>query len=302
MGPDDFTLNRLLDFLPERRNRNQGGIMLSLEGYRFSPALALAGVLLCGLPLAALSPVRAQVPAATTSPTPATGVPPNPAPAKQPTPEDLGDALTAHQRYQAAIQAYAKAPQSAAVWNKMGIAYQMMFNLKDSTRCYKESIRLDPRNPNVLNNLGTIYDSLKDYRQAERMYRRALKLDPKSAIVLKNLGTNLLAQRKHARGWEAYQQALAIDPDIFQDRSSPQVQNPGSIQERGAMNYYMAMGCVRAGLTDCALQYLRMALNEGYTNSKKVAADVAFASLRDNPDFKELLAAQDNHSKAQQAR
>ena len=44
----------------------------------------------------------------------------------------------AHQRYQAAIEAYKKAPQdSAAVWNKMGIAYQMMFNLEDAIRCYQ---------------------------------------------------------------------------------------------------------------------------------------------------------------------
>ncbi|HEY1647198.1 MAG TPA: tetratricopeptide repeat protein [Terracidiphilus sp.] len=276
--------------------------MLSIEEYRFLPAQAIACVLLSGPLLTALPPASAQTPAATTSPIPAASAPSNPTPNIQAPPEEVGDTLVVHQRYQAAIQAYAKAPQTAAVWNKMGIAYQMMFNLRDATRCYKESIRLDPRNPNVLNNLGTIYDSLKDYRQAEHMYRKALKLDPKSAIVLKNLGTNLLAQHKHTRGWEAYQQALAIDPQVFQDRNSPQVQNPSSVQERGAMNYYMAMGCVRAGLTDCALQYLRMALNEGYTNSKKVAADVAFASLRDNPDFKQLLAAQDNHSKAPQAR
>ena len=44
----------------------------------------------------------------------------------------------AHHRYQAAIEAYKQAPQnSAAVWNKMGIAYQMMFNLPDATRCYE---------------------------------------------------------------------------------------------------------------------------------------------------------------------
>jgi Tfp pilus assembly protein PilF len=146
----------------------------------------------------------------------------------------------------------------------------------------------------VLNNLGTIYDSLKEYGQAEHFYRKALKYDPHSALILKNLGTSLLSQHKYNRGWEAYKDALAIDPQIFQDKNSPQIQNPTSVQERGAMNYYMALGCVRAGLTDCALQYLRMALNEGFTSPKKVASDIAFAGLRDNPDFKQLLAAQSN--------
>ena len=78
------------------------------------------------------------------------------------TPEELGDSLSAHQRYQAAIAAYGKAPQmTAAIWNKMGIAYQMMFNSKDATRCYQESLKLDPRNSQVLNNLGTVYASLE---------------------------------------------------------------------------------------------------------------------------------------------
>ncbi len=210
-----------------------------------------------------------------------------------PTAEQLGDSLTARQRYQAAIAAYSKAPEmTAPIWNKMGIAYQMMFNSKDATRCYKASLELDPRNPQVLNNLATIYASQKEYGQADRLYRKALKFDPKSALVLKNLGTNYLAEHKYNKGWEAYQQALAIDPQIFSDRGTPSVNDPSSIQERGAMNYYMAAGCARAGYADCALQYLRMALDEGFTTRKKVANDVEFASLRENPAFKQLLAEQ----------
>ncbi len=58
------------------------------------------------------------------------------------------------------------------------------------------------------------------------------------------------------------------------------------------MNYYMAAGCARAGYADCALQYLRMALDEGFTTRKKVASDIEFASLRSNPAFKQLLAEQ----------
>jgi Tfp pilus assembly protein PilF len=206
-----------------------------------------------------------------------------------------------HQRYQAAIASYQKAPPSASVWNKMGIAYQMMFNVRDATRCYRQSLKLNPHNSQVINNLATVYDSQKEYSQAEHLYRKAIKINPNSALVYKNLGTNLLAQRKYTRGWDAYQQALTLDPQIFADHGTPQVQNPASIAERGAMNYYMALGCVRIGQTDCALQYLRMALDEGFTNPKKVASDVAFASLRDNPDFKQLLASQQN-AKPEQAR
>jgi tetratricopeptide (TPR) repeat protein len=235
-----------------------------------------------------------SLPAQTSGQSASPGAPPGaqaktPSPS-QPTAEQLGDSLTARQRYQAAIGAYSKAPEMTAdIWNKMGIDYQMMFNSKDAARCYKESLQLDPRNPEVLNNLATVYASLKEYGQADRLYRKALKSDPKSALILKNLGTNLLAQHKYNKGWEAYQQALAIDPQIFSDQDAPSVQDPSSVQERGAMNYYMAAGCARAGYADCALQYLRMALDEGFTTRKKVAGDVEFASLRSNAAFKQLL-------------
>ena len=219
--------------------------------------------------------------------------PPLVIPQTAPTPEEAGDALMTHQRYQAAIESYKKAsPGSADVWNKMGIAYQLMFNLEEASRCYQTSLKLDPKNAHVLNNLGTVYDSLKERSNAERMYHKALKLDSRSAMIYKNLGTNLLAQRKYKKGWEVYKTALQIDPHIFENNTSPRVQNPASVEERGAMNFYMAKGCVRAGMSDCAIEYLRMALNEGFTSPKKIQADSEFAGLRGIPAFEQLLAAQ----------
>ena len=213
-------------------------------------------------------------------------------PAPPATPEELGDSMMAQQRFQAAIEAYKKAPRSAEIWNKLGIAYQLMFNPESASRCYETSLKLDPKSAQVMNNLGTIYDSEKEYNNAERMYRKALKFDPKSALIYKNLGTNLLSQRKYKKGWEVYKTALELDPNIFRNNASPRVQNPASSEERGAMNYYMAKGCVRAGMNDCAIDYLRMALNEGFTSPKKIEADSEFAGLKGLPAFEQLLASQ----------
>lgn len=263
--------------------------MCRFDASRWILPLPLLAVIF-GVPQVLPAQATDQAPAAVPASNPPAAAP---APSVPPTPEELGDTLSVHQRYQAAIAAYAKAPQmTAAIWNKMGIAYQMMFNSKDATRCYKESLKLNPGSSQVLNNLGTVYASLKEYGQADRMYRKALKLDPRSAIILKNLGTNLLAEHKYNKGWEAYQKAVAIDPQIFAEHSSPAVENPSNVQERGAMNYYMALGCARAGYTDCALEYLRKALDEGFITRKKVAADSEFASLRSNPAFQQLLAEQ----------
>lgn len=237
-----------------------------------------------------------QAPVAAAGQTAEVAKPPQPAApvvTASPMPEDLGDELMAQHRYQAAIETYQKnLNRSAEVWNKMGIAYQLMFNQEAAMHCYQASLRLDPKNARVMNNLGTIYDVQKQYGIAERMYRKALKDDPKSALIYKNLGTNLLAQHKYKRGWGVYQTALKLDPNVFRNSNSPRVQNPASVEDRGAMNFYMAKGCVRAGMSDCAIDYLRMALNEGFTNPKKIAADSEFAGLKGLPAFEQLLASQ----------
>ena len=267
--------------------------MRRIEEHRWLPALLVLATLatqksvLFGQP-----PEQAPAQAPVASPQPQ---PTRTFASPTPEPEDIGDSLMAHQRYQAAIEAYKKVQKrSADVLNKMGIAYQMMFDMDDATRCYQESLKLDQKNTHVLNNLGTVYDSAKQYRSAERMYRKALKIDPRAAVIEKNLGTNLMAQHKYKPGWDAYQAALAIDPHIFENSSSPHTENPASVQNRGAMNYYMAKTCVRAGMIDRAIEYLRVALNEGFTNPKKIIADGEFASLRGIPAFEQLLVAQGN--------
>lgn len=208
-------------------------------------------------------------------------------------PEELGDILAARQRYQAAIEAYKKASQdSAEVWNKMGIAYQMMYDLADASKCYLASLKINPHNPSVINNLGTTFDSLKQYSDAERMYRRALKIEPRSAVILKNLGTSQMAQHRYKQGWQSYQAALAINAHIFEDQTGPQVGNPTTAQNRGAMNFYMAKSCVRAGMNQRAIEFLRIALNEGFTSPKKIIADREFAVLHGIPAFEQMIAMQ----------
>jgi tetratricopeptide (TPR) repeat protein len=238
------------------------------------------------------SPALEQVPAQTLE-VPQQSLPSAADMAKPATSEELGDAFMARRRYQEALEAYQKdLNRSGVVWNKMGIAYQLMFNQEAAKHCYQSSLRLDPKNGQVMNNLGTIYDAEKEYGDAERLYHKALKADPKSAIIYKNLGTNLMAQHRYKKGWEAYKTALALDPDIFRNTKSPRVQNPASVADRGAMNFYMAKGCMRAGMSDCAIDYLRMALNEGFTNPKKIEADSEFAGLKSLPAFQQLLASQ----------
>ena len=199
----------------------------------------------------------------------------------------------ARRRYQAAIEAYRQIPQkTAAIWNKMGMANQQMFIMTDAKKNYEAALKLDSKNADVLNNLGTVYYSLKDYGNAERYYRKAIKLNPKSALVYKNLGTVLLAANKFKKGWDSYQTALAIDPEIFERTYQYRIGEPTPAQKRGAMNYYLAKSYVRVGMTQRAVDYLRMAIDEGFTDRRKVLADKEFAALHGVSAFEQLISEQ----------
>jgi tetratricopeptide (TPR) repeat protein len=244
-------------------------VLASLPGEGQNPAPA---------PVAASLPVHVQV-------TPANA---------EVTQEDVGDALMLRHRYQAAIEAYQNASQdSSNVWNKMGIAYQLMFNMASAGRCYQMAVKLNQNNANALNNLGTLYDASRQFEDAERMYRRALRIDPTAPIVYRNLGTALMAQHKFVKGAEAYQTALSLDPQIFLKNAGPAVDNQSTVQERGAMNFFIAKSCAHAGMNRMAIESLRKSINEGFTDARKVFADSDFASLHGDPAFQDLASTQD---------
>lgn len=211
------------------------------------------------------------------------------------TPEDMGDSLLFHRHYQQAIDQYRKAQSdSPDVWDKMGIAYQMLSDLKDAERCYRESLRLNPVNELALNNLGTVYELLGSYGKAETLYRKALQLDPNYAQFAMNLGTNLMIQAKYTQGAAMYKRALALDPHVFDHSESPVLEGGVPLEQRGAIHYYLAENCVQAGFNDRAIAYLRKALDEGFVTPGEVARDSTFARLHAIPAFQQLLAEQEN--------
>jgi Tfp pilus assembly protein PilF len=208
-------------------------------------------------------------------------------------PEQLGDLQMVRKHYQAALGAYLQiSPKTSTVWNKIGIAYQQLFVTLEAEKSYRNALKLDPKNPDVINNLGSVYYSLKQYGDAERMYKKALKINPKSALIYKNLGTDLLAENKFKKGWDCYQTALTMDPEIFERVNQLRIGEPTPANKRGAMNFYLAKSYARVGMPDLAVNYLRMAIDEGFTDRKHVLADKEFVSLRGSSSFEQLIAEQ----------
>lgn len=206
-------------------------------------------------------------------------------------PETRGDILMAQRQYVAAIKAYRDAPRnSAVVWNKIGIACQHLFAIDEAKRDYERALRIKPDYADAINNLGTVYYEKKNYKRAEKFYRRALKLMPHSATFYNNLGAAYFAQGKFKQGAQAYQLAFAIDPAVFGSDSLQGISELGSLAQQANQNYCLAELFARAGMTDRAIEYLRQALDEGFSDRKRLMKDHDFSSLRKTTAFAQLMA------------
>jgi tetratricopeptide (TPR) repeat protein len=219
------------------------------------------------------------------------------APKKPPimvTPELRGDILMAEKRYREAAEVYqGNANGSAIMLNKTGIAYHQMLQLNMAEKYYRLALRENPKYAEATNNLGTVYYAKKSYRRAVNQYKKAIRLDEASASMWSNLGTGYFARKDYERAAKAWQQALKLNPEVFENRSTQGVLlQERSVEEHAKLHYYLAEIYAKAGMSDRALQYIRKALEEGFKERKKIAEDPAFASIKDLPEFKDLMTAE----------
>ncbi len=215
-------------------------------------------------------------------------------PAKALSPEMRGDILMARKMYREAIESYQMGPKdSAIVANKIGIAYHQLMDLDTARKMYERAVKLDPKYPEAFNNLGTVFYARKSYRRAIGEYKHALRLRPDSASFLSNLGTAYYARKQYKEMTEAYEKALAIDPDVFERRSATGTTlQERSVDERAKYHYFQAKMYAKAGQMDRALLCIRKSLEEGFKEKEKFMKEPEFAALKDNQEFKLLMAAE----------
>jgi tetratricopeptide (TPR) repeat protein len=208
------------------------------------------------------------------------------------TAEQRADILMARKMYREAADLYREGPlDSAVIWNKIGIAYHQMMQLDEAKRDYEKALKLNPKYSEAINNLGTVYYSKRRFRKAIGQYHKALKLSPNSASIYSNLGTAQFARKKYQEASEAYQKALALDPEVFEHRSAyGTLLQERTVAEKARFHYYLAKTYANAGNFERAIQYIRMALEEGFKERQKLMEEPDFAKLRETAEFKELMA------------
>ncbi len=210
------------------------------------------------------------------------------------TPEMRGDIFMARKMYREAIEVFREASdKNPVLQNKIGIAYHQMNQLDQAKKSYEKALKLKKDYVEAMNNIGTVYYAKKSYRRAVSWYNKALKAAPeesRSASIYMNLGTAYFARKKYKDAVVAYQAALQIDPEVFERRGSYGVMlEERRVEERAKYHFYIARLYAQGGRTELAMQYLRKALEEGFTEKKKLE-DPEFAAIRELPEYKELMA------------
>lgn len=208
-------------------------------------------------------------------------------------PEMAGDLAIARQQYIEAIEDYEQVPRKdAVIWNKIGIAYHHLFAYNVALHDYERALHLRPNYPQALNNLGAIYYAKKKYGKAEKYYRKSIRLDPNSAAVYSNLAVAYFAQDKVALGVAAIRSAFALDPEIFAADPSQFVSSALPAHDRAEQDFCLARLFAQAGNFHEAIKFLRSALDEGFSDQKKLLQDRTLASLRATPEFAQLMSEQ----------
>jgi tetratricopeptide (TPR) repeat protein len=209
------------------------------------------------------------------------------------TPELRADMLSAHDQYQQAIDAYEKIrPQTAEIYNKIGIAYQHLGMDVEAIAYYNLAAKLDHRFAAVYNNLGTVYFHENDNKRAQRFYKKSIHLDEKTAPFWSNLGAVYLAQRQYSDAAEAYERAFTLDPNIFQEIDLNGIHQFESPDQLAKMYLTFAEIYAHAGMKTEAIDYLHKALLEGFRDMQQLQQDQQLATLHGTPEFDQLLASQ----------
>jgi tetratricopeptide (TPR) repeat protein len=208
------------------------------------------------------------------------------------TPEQRGDLYMARKQYREAIDTYrAAAGNSPVMWDKIGVAWHQLGDLRAAHKAYDHAIKLDKKYADAINNVGTVFYAEKKYRSAISRYKRALELAPDSASMWSNLGTAWYARGKFDLMSAAYTKALQLDPEVFEKNNSlgTRMMDRG-VADKARYHFEMARLYAGSGKNELALQYLRKALEEGFKEKEKVQQAREFANLRETQEFKDLMA------------
>ena len=122
-----------------------------------------------------------------------------------------------------------------------------------------------------LASVGAAYLEKGRFTLARKKFQEAVHLDPTYAEGYNGIGVTFAVENDFERAIEWYQRSIAANPDI------------------GDAYYNLACAYARTGKPKLAVNFLRIAVLNGYAQADQIAADPDLEPLHARPDFKAIL-------------
>jgi tetratricopeptide (TPR) repeat protein len=199
------------------------------------------------------------------------------------TAELKGDLARIHEHFGEATGFYKAAlhatPGDAKLYNKLGISYLKLRDFGSARKAFSQAVKHDPLFSNAYNNLGATECLAKKYNPAIRSLKRALELDETSAPAHLNMAEAWAGLGEMDRAMTEYARAIELNADVLSGSGDGVQVRVSTPEQRGRVDYLIAMAYARRGNLEGALEYLRRAHDENFSGLGKVYQDQLFAGL-----------------------
>jgi tetratricopeptide (TPR) repeat protein len=105
------------------------------------------------------------------------------------------------------------APDSAGVYNNLGIAYKEKGAYDAALGAYNKAISLEPADAYAYNNLAVIYANMGRKEKAQDLYEKAIEINPVYVDAYYNLGNSYAYDGEYKRAITYYEKAVKNNPN-----------------------------------------------------------------------------------------
>ena len=149
----------------------------------------------------------------------------------------LGNALCAQHRYEAAVASFERAlslaPDDPDHYNNLGNVFRAMRRIDDALATYRKGLELRPAHAPLLTNLGIALAERGDTEQAAACFRSALASSPDCREATQGLANVLKEQRQLDEALPLYENLVDRNPDLIAAHLNLgiELQNLGKLEE-----------------------------------------------------------------------
>jgi tetratricopeptide (TPR) repeat protein len=204
-----------------------------------------------------------------------------------------GDLARIHEQFSDATGYYKEAikatPGEAKLYNKLGISYLQLRDYGSARKAFSQAVKHDPLFVNAYNNMGAAECLNKKYNAAIRDLKKALELNEASAPAHLNMAEAWAGLGQMDRAMTEYARALELNADILSGSADGVQVRVSTPEQRGRVDYMIAMAYARRGNMEGALEYLSRAREQHFSGLSKVYEEKLFASLWGDPRLEKII-------------